>query len=151
MKIKAAKSDAEKRELDQLLWDVLWKPLNLPRNVRNAYSLGRLEIELIAVSQNEAIGGLVANQLSENRFEIRHVAVRPEYQRQSVGRLLIQELTKRIRKRSVVWLQTYARNTSTGFFSRLGFRQEGDLVEHKDFTKHGIRFQRMEFKALPID
>ena len=151
MKIKVAESDAEKRALDQLLWDVLWQPLKLPRNVRNAYGLGKPEIELIAVSRNKAIGGLVANQLSENRFEIRHLAVRPEYQRQSVGRLLIQELIKRLRTRSAVWLQTYARNTSTDFFSRLGFKQEGGLVEHQDFTKHGIRFQRMEFKTLPAD
>ena len=151
MKIKAVKSDAEKHELDQLLWDVLWKPLSLPRNIRNAYRSGRPEIELIAVSRNEVIGGLVANQLSEDRFEIRHLAVRPEYQRRSIGRLLVQELIKRIRKRSVVWLQTYARNTSTDFFSRFGFRQEGDFIEHKDFTKHGIRFQHMEFKVLPID
>jgi ribosomal protein S18 acetylase RimI-like enzyme len=151
VKIKAVKSDTEKLKLDQLLWDVLWEPLKLPRNVRRTYSSGRPEIELIALSQRKAIGGLVANQLSEDRFEIRHLAVRPEYQRQSVGRLLVQELLKRIRKRSTVRLQTYARNTSSGFFSRLGFKQTGDFVEHKDFTEHGIRFQRMELKASPPD
>ena len=151
MKIKVTESDVEKGKLDQLLWNVLWMPLNLPRNVRRFFSLRKPEIEIIAVDQNKVVGGLVANQLSENEFEIRHIAVCADYQGHSVGRLLIQELIRIIGKSSVMWIRTYARNTSTGFFSRLGFIPEGDLVEHKDFTKHGIRFQQMCLKVLPTD
>ena len=151
IKIKTTESDAEKRELDQLLWDVLWMPLGLLRNVRQSFSLCRPEIELIALDRSKVIGGLVANQVAESEFEIRHLAVHADYQGRSVGRLLIRELIKEISKSSVVWIQAYARNTSLGFFSRLGFVPKGDFIEHKDFTQHGIKFQKMWLKVLPTD
>lgn len=151
MMIRLAESAAEKGELDQLLWNVLWRPLNLPRNVRRSFRLGKPEIEIVAVDRSKVIGGLVANRLSENEFEIRHIAVCASYQGHSVGRLLVQELIGRVGKGSVTWIRTYARNTSVSFFSRLGFVPEGDLVEHKDFTRHGISFQQMYFKMPSVD
>ena len=50
MKIKQAKTDKEKNELDQLLWDVLWKPLGLPRDIRKSFKLKNPQIELLLVS-----------------------------------------------------------------------------------------------------
>jgi N-acetylglutamate synthase-like GNAT family acetyltransferase len=116
MKIKAAESHSEKSRLDQLLWDVLWMPLNLPRNVRHSFSVNKPDIEIIAIDKNTAVGGLVANHLSENEVEIRHIAVRADYQGHLVGRLLIQELIRRASKGSMTRIRTYARNTSMGFF-----------------------------------
>jgi N-acetylglutamate synthase-like GNAT family acetyltransferase len=123
-------------------------PLKLPTDVRRSFSLDKPEIEIVALEQNKVVGGLIANQLSEYEFEIRHIAVCASYQGHSVGRMLIQELIRKISKGSTILIRTYARNTSTGFFSRLGFVPEGDLIEHKDFTKHGIKFQQMYFKCL---
>jgi GNAT superfamily N-acetyltransferase len=147
VKIKAVESDVEKSELDQLLWSVLWMPLNLPRNARHSFRLGKPEIEIIAVEKDEVVGGLVANRLAEDEFEIRHIAVCTDYQGHSVGRMLIQELIREVGKGSTILIRTYARNTSMGFFSRLGFVPEGDLLEHKDFIKHGIKFQQMCLKC----
>ena len=127
MKIKLAESIAEKSELDQLLWNVLWMPLNLPRDVRSSFRLGKPEVEIVAVDRSKVVGGLVANRVSESEFEIRHIAVCASYQGHSVGRLLVQELISRTGKGSVTWIRTYARNTSVGFFSRLGFVPEGDF------------------------
>lgn len=70
MKIKHAISDKEKIELDQLLWDVLWKPLGLPRDIRQSFKLNNPQIDLVAVDNGVAIGGLVANWLSESENEI---------------------------------------------------------------------------------
>lgn len=151
MKIKIAQSDLEKRGLDRLLWDVLWGPLNLPRNVRRSFRLDKPETEIIAVDRNKVIGGLVACQLAEHQFEIRHLAVGADYQGRSVGRLLIEELINQISKDTVVWVQAYARNTSVGFFARLGFVPEGGFLEHEDFTRHGIKFQKMWLVVPPID
>jgi ribosomal protein S18 acetylase RimI-like enzyme len=151
MKIKIAESDREKRELDWLLWEVLWRPLDLPRGVRRSFGLRRPEMELVALDQRRVIGGLVAYQLAEHEFEIRHLAVHADYQGRSVGRLLVEELLKVISRDSVVWVQTYARNTSVGFFSRLGFIPEGGFVEREDFARHGIKFQKMWLAVSPAD
>jgi len=150
MKIKIAESDREKRELDRLLWEVLWRPLDLPRGVRRSFGLRRPETELVALDQGRVIGGLVAYQLAEHEFEIRHLAVHDDYQGRSLGRLLVEELIKEISQDAVVWVQAYARNTSLGFFARLGFVPGGGLVEHEDFTRHGIKFQKMWLVVPPI-
>jgi len=44
------KEKARKNELDQLLWDVLWKPLGRPRDIRKSFKLNNPQIELLLVS-----------------------------------------------------------------------------------------------------
>jgi len=78
MKIKHATTQKEKDELDQLLWDVLWKPLNLPRRIRKSFELNKPQIDLIAVYNDVIIGALVANWLSVKEIEIRHIAIKPD-------------------------------------------------------------------------
>lgn len=150
MKIRTIESDREKNELDQLLWAVLWEPLGLARDVRRSFRLDKPEMELVALYRRKVIGGLVAAQLAEHQFEIRHLAVQTDHQGRSVGRLLIEELIKEICQDAVVWIQTYARNTSVGFFARLGFVPEGGFLEHQDFARHGIKFQKMWLVVPPI-
>ena len=70
MKIKHAVSNKEKNELDLLLWNVLWKPLGLPRDIRKSFKLNNPQIDLVAVDNGTVIGGLVANWLSEPENEI---------------------------------------------------------------------------------
>lgn len=143
MKIKRAVSVKEQYELDQLLWDVLWRPLNLRRDIRNSFELDKPQIDLVALEHDVVVGGLIANWLSGNEIEIRHIAVRPEYQRRSVGCLLVRELINLIQGGALLRIRTYARNTSIDFFVKLGFKPEGHYLRHKDFIKHGIEFQQM--------
>jgi len=147
MKIEHATSDKEKSELDQLLWDVLWKPLELTRDIRQSFKLNNPQIDLIAVDDGVVIGGLVANWLSENEIEIRHIAVRSEHQRLSAGRRLVEGLIKLVQKDALVTIVTCARNTSADFFAKLGFIPTGEYIEHQDFTQHGIKFQKMYLKV----
>lgn len=146
MKIKHAESDKEKNELDHLLWEVLWKPLGLPRDIRQSFKLNNPQIELVAIDNNTVTGGLVANSLSDNAKEIHHIAVRPDYQGRSIGRRLVETLIKMMEMNAPVKIQTYARNTSVGFFAKLGFIPTNEYLEHPDFTKHGITIQKMYFE-----
>ena len=143
MHIKYTVSDEEKNELDQLLWTVLWKPLGLPRDIRQSFRLNSPQIDLIAVDNGTVVGGLVANWLSKNEIEIRHIAVRSDYQGLSVGRCLVEKLVKLVQQDTPVKIQTCARNTSAGFFVKLGFISTGKYLEHQDFAKNGIKFQQM--------
>ena len=143
MKIKQATTKKEKSELDRLLWNVLWKPLNLPRHIRDSFKLDTLQIELIAVEDRLVVGVLVANWLSENEIEIRHIAVRPDYQENSIGTLLIEELFKLVREKAPLRIQIHARNTSIGFFSKLGFKLSGNRLDNQNFIKQGIWIQQM--------
>lgn len=150
MNIKPVISDKEKTELDQLLYDILWKPLGLPRDIRSSFKLNAPQIELVAVDNGAVIGGLVANWLSENEIEIRHIAVSYDFQGLSVGRRLVEKLIRLVQKDAPVKIQTCARNTSAGFFTQLGFISTGEHLEHPDFARHGIKFQQMYIEVKLI-
>jgi len=138
-------SDGELLDLDRLLWNVLWKPLGFPRDIRENFKLSGPQFDLVAVDDvGEVIGGLVANRISEGTVEIRHIAVRSDWQRRSVGSNLFMTLLEEIEK--PVTLQTRARNSSTQFFRGLGFHPTGEQFNHPEFSKHGIGFHllRME-------
>lgn len=143
MQIRTAKTDREKNELDQLLWDVLWKPLGLPRDIRKSFSLNGRQIEIIVINGGIVIGGLVANWLSSRKIEIRHIAVSPEHQGTSIGRRLVEKLITQVRRPHPVKILTDARNTSVGFFTKLGFKLTGITLEHPNFMAHGISIHEM--------
>jgi len=96
------------------------------------------------------LGGLVANWLSEpeNEIEIRHIAVCSNFQGLSVGKSLVEKLIKLVQKGSHIKIQTCARNTSVGFFTKLGFISTSEYQEHQDFALHGIKFQQMHLDAI---
>ncbi len=143
MNIKQATTQKEKKEMDRLLWDVLWKPLNLPRNIRNSFKLDTPEIDLIVSDDDIIVGTLVANWLAEKEIEIRHLAVKTDYQENSVGSLLVEELFRLVREKTPLQIQTYARNTSMGFFIKLGFKPRGPRINQPNFTKQGLWLQEM--------
>jgi N-acetylglutamate synthase-like GNAT family acetyltransferase len=145
VQINAVANAQEKDALDQLLWEVLWQPLSLPRDVREDFTLDGKSIELIAATDKNIVGGLVANRLSATEMEIRHVAVLPTYQGQSVGRALVEELIEMVKPQHCAVIQAIARNTSQAFFAKLGFAAEPEILEHPDFAKYGITFRVMRY------
>ena len=136
--------------MDQLLWDVLWRPLSLGRDIRNSFKLDKPQIDLIALDYDVVVGALIANWLSGDEVAIRHIAVITEYQRRSVGSLLIGRLISLIQGDAPLPIQTYARNTSVDFFVKLGFKTEGNYMRHEDFVKYGIEFQQMYLEVSSI-
>lgn len=146
MEIKRATTQRELNELDQLLWDILWKPLDFERNIREAFRLDTPQIDIVAVDKGTIVGTLVSNWLSDNEIEIRHIAVATGFQNRGIGRLLVEELFKLIRDEVPITIQTHARNTSVVFFSKLGFRPAGDRLVVDPFIRHGIWLQQMSME-----
>ena len=143
--IDESSSDIEISQLYDLLWEVLWKPLDLPKNIQKSFKLDGESLELIARSKGVLVGGLVAVWNSERDVEIRHIAVKPESQKQGVGVRLIDALLERISKQGGVRIYTIARNTSAPFFRKLGFQTApGIPPEHPLFKIHGITFELLE-------
>jgi len=138
-------SEAESLELDYLLWEVLWKPLGLPRDFRGSLNLDGECLELVVKADGRIVGGLVAHWMDDSEVEIRHIALEPEVQNQGVGRRVVTSLISTVSGQGCVRIQTIARSTSVGFFRKLGFTiSRGKPPEHSDFKKHGITFVLME-------
>ena len=138
-------SKTESKELDHLLWEVLWKPFGLSRNVRDSFKLDGECVELVAKANGRLVGGLVANWTTPSEVEIRHIALKPEVQNQGAGRQLVTFLISTVSRQGCFRIHTVARNTSAGFFRKMGFKTaHGTPPEHSDFKKHGITFELME-------
>jgi len=148
--IHTATTTTDAAALDDLLWHVLWQPLNLPRDVRHAFSIDGEELELVAKESGQLVGGLVAVWRSGSEVELRHLAVATERQHRGIGRSLVAEFVRIVASRGGGRIHTIARNTSAEFFRRLGFRTApGEVPEHPVFVKHGISFELMERAVEP--
>ncbi|MHC4442029.1 MAG: GNAT family N-acetyltransferase [Planctomycetota bacterium] len=144
--ISPANSPAEAQALDTFLWEILWKPLGLARDIRESYRLDGECLELVAKVNNHPISGLVANWTSPSEVELRHLAVKPELHHQGVGSRLVQTLIDIASQNNCTRIHTISRNTSTGFFKKLGFTPApGQAPDHPAFKKHGITFEMMEY------
>jgi len=150
MHIKYTETQNEKDSLAQLFWDVLWKPLGLPRDIGSSFKLNGPQIELMAVKDDVIIGGLVANWLSKTVIELLHIAVKPEFQKTSIGKELVTNLITSVQQDYPIIIQVYARNTATGFYTKLYFTPINGYLEHPDFSAHGIKFQQMYLEVPEI-
>ncbi|GAA5262690.1 hypothetical protein KTGMC3_P1408 [Methanocalculus sp. MC3] len=145
----------ESEHLDSLLWEVLWKPLGLPRTFREFARTGGGEImesgeicheyECVAMKDGVVTGGLVAIFGSSSKCEIRHIAVLPEEQDKGCGTMLIEALVAYASGKGFQAIHTIARNTSVPFFLKAGFAcGKGNVPDHPIFLQHGISFVMME-------
>jgi len=148
--IDIVRSPEDLADLDELLWNVLWRPLGLSRNIRQELKVDGEAIELISKAGNTAAGCLVAVWTAPEELELRHLAVVPEAHNCGVGRLLVMRLIEIAKKRGCRRLHTIARNTSSTFFRKVGFRRaSGAPPDHPVFRKHGITFELMEMVLEP--
>jgi len=144
IKISVIMDSSEQEELDELLWEVLWKPLEFPRSIRESFRLEGPGIELVARQDDKVIGGIVANWLTPTEVALRHIVVDPAVQNEGVGSLLFEQLKIVVKSVGCKTIRGYARTTSVNFFVRVGFELlPGKTAEHPQFAKHGISFQQL--------
>ena len=143
--IETLKTTADAAELDELLWRILWQPIGLPRSVRGKLNIEGKKFELVLKENRRIVGGLVAVWTADTEIELRHLAVDFDAQRKGIGRRLVNELSRIAALKKCHRLHTIARNTSIGFFRKIGFRTApGQAPQHPVFVKQGITFKLME-------
>ena len=148
--IAPVRTPTEAAALDQLLWEVLWKPLGFPRDVRQSFKIEGGSLELAARWQGGIVGGLVAVWTGPGEVELRHLAVSPGCQGQCLGQKLVACLLSMVAGKGCRRIHTIARRTSVDFFRKTGFKQApGPIPEHPDFLRHGITFQPMQMTIDP--
>lgn len=102
------------------------------------------QLELVARVNGRITEVLVAVWVDKYVVELRHIAVKTDAWKQGIGRELVAALVEIVITRGCCRIRTIARNTSAGFFKKLGFRTVPVAVlEHSAFKKHGIVFEMM--------
>lgn len=128
---------------DRILFEELWKPLGMPSNAREEFKAGAKEVVFIAIEDEQIIGTFVLVVYDSQLAEIRHAAVLSKYRNKSVGKQLFQNVRSYLRNQRINQLEVYSRNTSIGYWSRMGFVEVSDWLDHELFASHGIRFKKM--------
>jgi len=114
----------------------LWKDTRLiirPGDDRNSIELKVQrdpDLFLVATDDEDVIG-VVMGAWDGRRGWINHLAVRPSGQRKGIGKLLIGELEKRLKRKGAkkVNAQIYQWNTeSIEFFKAVGYEVHADLI-----------------------
>jgi GNAT superfamily N-acetyltransferase len=122
----------------RLRWEVLRRPLGMPpgseENPREAACR-----HLVAVEGGSVIACLIFDPCEPEAGRLMQMAVDPTWQRQGVGRRLVQALEQAAREegRCRIWL--HARESALVFYERLGYRAVGPV-----FTEVGLRHRRLE-------
>jgi len=144
-------TEADYAVLDNLLWQVLWAPLGLPRDVRSRFKVDGKLVQLLAMEGPYPVGGAVAIWKNINDAELRHLAVIPANQGRGVGKELVLKMINELKRRGCRELHTYARDSSVAFFKKLGFNPATErLLDHEAYIKYGIAVRLMN-KQLSIN
>jgi len=151
LSIRKVNAPADASDLDALLWNVLWKPIGLPRDVRKSFSIKGEQVELVALLEGHIVGGLVAVWTDKKAVEIRHIAISVKNQGRGIGKKLVTFLIAELSFKGCGSLHTFARNSSISFFEKLGFQiTSGNAPDHPVFKKHNITFHLMKRPIFPI-
>ena len=98
---------------------------------------------VIAIDSEDTIIGVTRLQFnSDNEAQIRYMAVAPEYQRQGVGRSMINYMEDHAMRTGHHNLVLDARDPAVGFYEKLGYEVIGksyllfDEIQHYKMQKH---------------
>lgn len=130
------------KEADTLLYEELWEPLGLPEDTRKKFPVNGEEFVFVALFLGQVVGSIVLI-LRPDSAEIRHTAIRSEYQRTGIGRNLWEQVSEFIKRKGIKKTEVYARDTSVAFWEKMGFQSVSDWLDHEVFADTDIKFKKM--------
>ena len=121
LKIIQPKTENEFKSYYQLRWDLLRAPWNQPKGSE----IDDIEdpcFHLMAVDDDSEVIAVARLQFnSETEAQIRYMAVAEPYQRQGIGRRLIETMEKHATASACKKIVLDAREPAVGFYQRLGY------------------------------
>lgn len=90
------------------------------------------------VDTNQVIACAVAIPVCGGKAKIRQMTVAPEYQKQGIGRLLLQHIEADLKQRCIEFIELDARTSAVSFYEKLGY-----IVEGEEFLSVTIPHLRM--------
>lgn len=126
-------------ETEELLKQVLWLPLGIDVSNRKKFFPKAIEKFYVAVTNmnDKLIGCIVIAPIDQFSLEIRHLAVKKEFQNRGIGKSLVNKVLQEWPHKTI---EVIVRDTSIEFWEALGFAKFSGWADHPEFLKHGIRF-----------
>ncbi|WP_304131395.1 GNAT family N-acetyltransferase [Ignavibacterium album] len=121
MIIKSPRTRQEFFDYYDLRWRILRAPWNQPKGSEQDELEGRA-IHIIAVENNKIVGCGRAHFNSDEEAQIRYMAVENEWQGKGVGKLILDELEKRVIEKGAKKIILHARENVVKFYERNGYK-----------------------------
>ncbi len=121
IKIKLADSDDEFKQYYNLRWRILRKPWNQPEGSEKD-ELEDACIHIIAKDDETVIGIGRLQFNSKDEAQIRYMAIEPEYERQGIGKQIVDVLENYARENNRTTVMLDAREPAAGFYEQLGYK-----------------------------
>jgi predicted GNAT family N-acyltransferase len=107
--------------------DLRWRVLRAPWGEPKGSEVDNIEDQCfhIMVTVNEIVTGVGRLQFNSNsEAQIRYMAVDQAYERNQIGRMIVNSLEQEARNRNINSIVLDARETAVGFYKKLGFSIE---------------------------
>ena len=122
-------------ELVELRYKILLEPLGLKfLDSHRAKEMNYLHIGCIEALDDKLIGGLMLAPIDNEIVRLMEVCVESRYQREGIGRSMVQYAEKHAKEVGYSKMVMHARLTAVNFYEKCGFIQEGDIFEEQGLT-----------------
>jgi len=143
MKIKQAEFQWEINSSDDLLFNTMFKPLNMDRSIKEELKVPGVEFHFVALESDMVVGSMVV-VINNNSAELRHAAVDEMYRNKGIGKQIWEEVKQFLFIKGINEIELFSRNTALEFWSKLGFYETSEWLDHEKFLRHGIRYKKMK-------
>lgn len=120
MIVKSPQTRQEFFDYYDLRWRILRAPWNQPKGSEQDELEGQA-IHIIAVENDKIIGCGRAHFNSDEEAQIRYMAVENQWQGRGVGKMILDELEKRVIQKGAKKIILHARENVVRFYERNGF------------------------------
>lgn len=120
MIIKSPQTRQEFFDYYDLRWRILRAPWNQPKGSEQDELEGQA-IHIIAVESDKIVGCGRAHFNSDSEAQIRYMAVENEWQGKGVGKLILDELEKRVIAKGAKKIILHARENVVNFYEKNGY------------------------------
>lgn len=122
-------------ELAKLRYRVLLEPLGFNfLDAHRAKEEKYLHIVCVDGVDDKVIGGMMLAPMDNDKIRLMQVAVEEKYQRDGVGKDLVKYAEKIAKNIGYTKIVMHAMLSVVRFYEKMGYKQEGDLVEERGVT-----------------
>lgn len=121
MIIKSPQTRKEFFDYYDLRWRILRAPWNQPKGSEQDELEGQA-IHIVAVEENKIVGCGRAHFNSDVEAQIRYMAVETEWQGRGIGKMILDELEKRVIEKGAQKIVLHAREGVVKFYEKNGYK-----------------------------
>ncbi len=121
MILKSPETPEEFQKYYFLRWKILRAPWNQPEGSEKD-ELEQQSIHIMAVENNKVIGVGRAHFNSDSEAQLRYMAVEEEWQGRGIGKLILNELEKRVIEKGAKKIVLHARDNAVKFYEINGYK-----------------------------